>query len=153
MAIYRASDSINGKLCKAFATIDGNVEQLFYIKIFEANIEKTKSEVPVLGDLWMQHKAGGLSGSGSMTIRAGSPIFKKLISSYAETHIDTYFTLTIINDDPGSRRGIQSVTLLDVNMNGCNVTKMDVETDVLEEDYEFTFSGVKSIREYNSSVD
>ena len=153
MTIYRASDSINGRLCKAFATIDGNVEELFFIKSFEANIEKTKSEVPVIGDLWLQHKAGGLSGSGSMTIRAGSPLFKRLISSYADTQIDQYFPLTIVNADPGSRRGIQSVTLLDVNFNGCNVTKMDVETDVLEEDYEFTFSGVKYIQEYNDSVE
>ncbi len=141
MSIHRAANCVNGRLCKAFANIDGLVEELLWIKTFEATVEKSKTEVNVMGDLWTQHKAGGLSGSGSMTIYSCTPVFKKLMQDYEKTKIDHYITLTIVNADPGSNAGTQSVILTDVNFNSTNVTKIDVEADVLEEDMDFTFSG------------
>ena len=149
MTIHRAANCVNGKLCKAFATIDGNVEELFWIKSFEATVEKSKAEVPVMGDLWMQHKAGGLSGTGNMTIYSGTPIFKKMMLEYETTHIDKYITLTIVNADPGSASGTQSVVLTDVNFDSTNVTKIDVESEALEEDMDFTFSGWNFPSHYN----
>lgn len=142
MAIYRAANGINGKLCKAFATIDGKVEELCYIKSFNADITKNKTEVPVMGDVWVQHKTGSLSGSGTMTIRYGSPVFRQMMERYIKTQVDEYFNMTIVNNDPGSKAGIQSAILIDCNIDGVVATKMDVESDVLEEDIAFTFSGI-----------
>ncbi len=68
MSYLKAQDTISGKEGKAVATIDGNVEDMFYIKKIEANVEKTKSEIKTLGRRGTQHKATGWSGTGSMTI-------------------------------------------------------------------------------------
>ena len=149
MTILRAGNTINGKCCRAFATIDGKVEELFYIKSFNADITKNKTEVPVMGDLWVQHKAGSISGSGTMTMKYMSPVFRKMINKFATTHIDEYFNMMVVNDDPGSKAGIQSVTLNDTNIDGVVASKFDVESDSLEEDVSFTFSGVTNISEFN----
>lgn len=42
MSYLKAQDTISGKEGKAVATIDGNVEDMFYIKKIEANVEKTR---------------------------------------------------------------------------------------------------------------
>lgn len=149
MSILRAGNTINGKCCKAFATIDGKVEELSYLKSFNAEITKNKTEVPVMGDLWVQHKAGSLSGSGTMTMKYLSPVFRKMMDEYATTMVDEYFDMTIVNADPGSKAGIQTVTLLDCNIDGVVATKFDVESDSLEEDVAFTFSGVANISNFN----
>ena len=149
MTILQAGNTINGKCFKAFATIDGKVEELFYIKSFNADITKNKTEVPVMGDVWVQHKAGSISGSGSMTMKYLSPIFRDMMERYATTQIDEYFNLTIINADPSSQAGIQTVTLNNVNIDGVVATKFDVESDSLEEDVNFTFSGVANISKFN----
>lgn len=148
MTILRAGNTINGKCCKALATIDGKVEELFYIKSFSAEITKNKTEVPVMGDLWVQHKAGSLSGSGTMTMKYLSPVFRKMMNRFATTQIDEYFNMTIVNADPGSKAGTQTVTLFDCNIDGVVASKFDVESDSLEEDVAFTFSGVDDISDF-----
>ena len=148
MSILRAGNTINGKCCKAFATIDGKVEELSYLKSFNAEITKNKTEVPVMGDLWVQNKAGSLSGNGTMTMKYLSPVFRKMMDEYATTMVDEYFDMTIVNADPGSKAGIQTVTLLDCNIDGVVATKFDVESDSLEEDVAFTFSGVANISNF-----
>ena len=150
MPIWRAANSINGRLCKCFATIDGKVEELFYAKQFEANIEKTKEETNSMGDLWTHHKATGLSGTGNFTIRYVSPVFRDMLKRYEQTKVDEYFNITVVNDDPGSKAGIQSVCLLDCNIDGSVASKFDVDTGELDEDIDFTFEGVDYMSKFNN---
>ena len=72
-----------------------------------------------------------------------------MMDEYATTMVDEYFDMTIVNADPGSKAGIQTVTLLDCNIDGVVATKFDVESDSLEEDVAFTFSGVANISYFN----
>lgn len=100
MSYLKAQDTISGKEGKAVATIDGNVEDMFYIKKIEANVEKTKSEIKTLGRRGTQHKATGWSGTGSMTIYYITTNFRKLMTSYMQNGIDTYFDILVTNEDP-----------------------------------------------------
>ena len=143
MAIWRAANSINGRLCKCFATIDGKVEELFFASSFEASIDKNKDEMGVMGDLWTHHKASSLSGSGNFTIKYASPVFRAMLKRYETTQVDEYFNITVVNNDPGSKAGIQTVVLLDCNIDGSVATKFDVDSGALEEDINFTFEGVE----------
>lgn len=149
MPIWRAANSINGRLCKCFATIDGKVEELFFAEVFEANIEKQKEEMGCMGDLWSHHKSYGLSGSGSMTIKYVSPVFRAMLKRFDKTKVDEYFNLSIVNNDPGSKAGIQSVVFLDTNINGSVAGKFDVNTGALTEDIDFTFEGVEYPSTFN----
>lgn len=152
MSMFEAPNAINGKLCKAFATIDGKVIDLFYIKSFEAKVEKGKSEIPIMGDLWIHHKGGSLSGTISMTVYYISPTFRDLIQSYGKTQIDTYFTMTIVNNDPGSKAGVQTLVLMECNLDSVTAGKFDVEADALEEDLEFTFSHMDYVTKFNEDI-
>ena len=53
----KAWDAINGAEGRCIATIDGNVEDMIYVKDIEAKIEKEKSEIKVLGQTGTKHKA------------------------------------------------------------------------------------------------
>lgn len=142
MAFLRAGDTISGQEGRAYATINGQVEEMFYIKSLEATIEKQKTEVRVLGKRGTQHKATGWSGSGTMTIYYVTTLFRQLMLDYVRNGKDTYFDVTIVNEDPTSSIGRQTVVLRGVNLDSVVAAKLDTEAEVLDEDIDFTFDDV-----------
>ncbi|MEC0171653.1 phage tail tube protein [Paenibacillus graminis] len=142
MSYLKAGDTINGQEGKAFATINGQVEEMFYIKTLEATAEKQKAEVKTLGRRGVQHKATGWTGSGSMTIYYVTTRFRQLMYDYITSGKDTFFDVTITNSDPNSTIGSQVITLLGVNLDSVIMASLDTESDALEEDIDFTFEGV-----------
>lgn len=135
----RAGDTISGQEGKATAIIDGNVQDLFYIKSLEATFEKIKTEVRALGKRGTQHKGTGWSGTGSMTIYYITSIFREMALKYAKTGKDTYFNITLVNSDPTSTVGTQMMVLYNCNIDSAILAKLDTEADVLDEDIDFTF--------------
>lgn len=142
MAFLKASDTISGQEGRAYATINGQVEEMFYIKTLEATVEKEKADVKTLGRRGTQHKAIGWNGTGSMTIYYVTSRFRQLMLDYMSSGKDTDFDVTITNDDPNSTIGLQTITLLGVNLDSVVMVSLDTESDALEEDIDFTFEGV-----------
>ncbi len=142
MPFMRAEDAISGKLGKAFATINGEVHEMLYLKNIEATAEKNKVEVPVLGKTGTQHKAGGWSGTGTATIYYATSKFRELMLEYIKTGKDTYFDILIENDDPTSNIGQQTTILKGVNLDSVIMAKLDVESETLDEDISFTYNDV-----------
>ncbi|MDQ0063555.1 phage tail tube protein [Paenibacillus harenae] len=142
MAFLNAGDTISGQEGRAYANINGQTEEMFYIKTLEASIEKTKAEIKTLGHRGLQHKATGWSGTGSMTIYYVTTKFRQMMLDYVKTGIDSYFDVVIVNEDPASTIGKQTVTLYNVNLNKVIIGKLDTESEALEEELEFTFEGV-----------
>lgn len=143
MPFLKAGDTISGQEGTAFVTINGEVHEAFYIKSLEATIDKNKVEFKGLGRRGTQNKAAGWTGTGSMTIYYVTSIFRKLMIDYIKTGKDTYFDIQIINDDPSSSIGKQTVTLIDVNLDSVIIAKLDTESDILDEDSDFTFDDVE----------
>lgn len=150
--ILRASDTISGKEGKATANINGTVHDLFYLKDLEADIEKAKEEVKAMGERGTQHKTVGWSGSGSFTIHYMTSIFRKMVLEYVKTGKDTYFDITVTNDDPSSTVGIQTILLIDCNLDGISLAKLDSDDTILEEDVEFTFTDVELVESFTSPI-
>ena len=73
--------------------------------------------------------------------------FRELID-YAKKGIDTYFKLQIINEDPTSSIGKQTVTLIDVNFDEAEIAKIDTDAEFLDETMNFTFSDVEMPDEF-----
>jgi hypothetical protein len=142
MTFLKARDTISGQEGRAYATINGNQEEMFYLKTLEATIEKEKAEVKTLGNRGTQHKATGWSGSGSMTIFYTTTLFRQMMLDYVKGGKDTYFDIVVINDDPTSSIGKQEVVLKGVNLDSVIIAKLDTESDALDEDIDFTFEGV-----------
>lgn len=142
MGFLKAGDTISGQEGRAYATINGQVEEMFYVKTLEATAEKNKTEVKTLGKRGVQNKANGWKGSGKMTIYYATTRFRQLMLDYIKTGKDTYFDIQIVNEDPTSSIGKQTVVLKNVNLDSVLVAKIDTESDVLDEDMDFTFDDV-----------
>lgn len=147
--ILQAGDIISGQEATATATINGKVVDLFMAKSVEASIEKQKSEVKTLGKRGTQYKANGFTGSGSMTLYYVTSEFRKLLMDYVKNGIDVYFTLTITNQDPSSKAGKQTVALYDCNLDSGLLAKFDVDSEFLDESFDFTFSDADLLSEFN----
>ncbi|MFX3636263.1 MAG: phage tail tube protein [Candidatus Pristimantibacillus sp.] len=142
MAFLNAGDTISGQEGRAYCNVNGQYEEMFYIKTLEASIEKQKAEIKTLGHRGLQHKATGWSGTGNMTIYYVTSTFRQLMLDYVKSGIDRGFDVQITNQDPTSTIGTQTVTLYNVNLNSIVMGKLDTESEALEEEVEFTFTGV-----------
>lgn len=147
-AYMKASDAISGKEGSLYATIDGKVIQVAECKSINAKITKNKTEFKALGYRGTQHKATGWSGSGTLTVHYASSRWAKMMIDYAKKGIDTYFKLQIINEDPTSSIGKQTVTLIDVNFDEAEIAKIDTDAEFLDETMNFTFSDVEMPDEF-----
>lgn len=132
---FHAKNTISGKEGRLF--LDG--EEMAYIKSLEANIEKQKSEVNIMGRRMTGHKTTGASGTGTATFYKVTSRFARIMMNYVKKGEDPYFTLQAVLDDKSSGRGTERVTLFDVNFDSAKIAGLDVDSEALEEEVPFTF--------------
>ena len=150
MTFFRENDAISGKQAKAYATINGRVEELFYAKSIEATIEKNKVDVPVLGKTNTPKRSAGWSGSGTMTIYYVTSVFRQLMRNYIKTGQDFWFDLQITNEQPGSFAGRQTALLMECNLDSVIAARFDATSDdMLDEEMPFTFNDYDILEEFN----
>lgn len=137
--VMKAKDTISGSLAECFCTIEGNRYNLMQAISLEANFEKNKTEVPILGKTGKGNKATGWKGTGSATFHFNSSIFRMLMKRYKDTGEDVYFDIQVTNEDPTSSVGRQTVILKDCNIDGGLLAKFDADAEYLDEDMDFTF--------------
>lgn len=140
MAFLKAGDVINGREGTAFMTINERNIPLFFLKSIEATVELNKTEIAVLGKRGVQQKVTGASGSGSMTIYRVTSEFAKIAMDYLKTGTIPEIKLKVTNDDPQSTVGRQTTMLYGVLPDSIVIAKLDVESEVLDEDLDFTFN-------------
>lgn len=151
MAFLLERDSINGKDGKAFMVKDGKPIQLFNVKNLngEANIDETPFKV--VGTRIIQKKTGGLTYQGTMTLYYGSRYFLDMVLDYqGDLSRIPYFDLQVVNDDKSSTVGKRNVLLKNCKLSGTiPVTRLDSDSDILEESVNFSYSYIERLREFN----
>lgn len=150
MAILRGKDAVSGSLGKCYVTINGNRYELLQLKNVKAKVEKTKKEIKVLGSVSAANKATGLKYTGSATLYYTTSLFRELMEKYKNTGEDLYFDMQIENEDPTSGAGRQVALLLNCNINGLTIAQLDVESEALEDEFEFTFEDWKLPVKFNN---
>lgn len=141
MPFLNPQEAISGKQAKAFATINGRVEELFYAKSLEATIEVNKVDVPILGKTNTPSVPSGWTGSGSMTIYYVTSLFRELMLDYIKNGRPFFFDLQVVNEDPGSGIGKQTVVLKECSLDNIIAAKFDNTTDdKMDEELSFTFN-------------
>ncbi|KYG33894.1 phage tail tube protein [Alkalihalobacillus trypoxylicola] len=138
MSKLRAQNTISGKEGRLF--LDG--EEMAHLKNIEATIEKNKAAIPIMGRRMEGHKTTGASGTGNTTFYKVTSRFIKIMLEYIKNGQDLYFTMQVVIDDPSSDRGVERVTLYDVNFDSVKVAGLDVEAEALEEELPFTFEDI-----------
>jgi len=147
--IMNAKDTITASLAECFVTIDGTRYNFMQAINLEASVEKTKTEVPILGKTGKGNKSTGWKGSGSATFHYNTSIFRELLLKFKETGEDMYFDIQITNYDPTSAVGRQTTILKDVNVDGGLVAKFDADGEYLDEDMDFTFEDWEMPEKFN----
>lgn len=135
----QARDAISASLAECFVTIEDNRYNFMQAINLEAKVEKTKTEVPVLGQTGKGNKATGWKGTGSAAFHYNTSIFRKLLYRYKETGEDIYFDILVKNEDATSRAGKQTIVLKDCNIDGGILAKFDADAEYLDEEFDFTF--------------
>lgn len=134
-----AKDAISGSLGECYITIEGNRFKLMQVLSVEAKIEKTKVEVPIMGRTGKGNKATGWKGTGTAKFHYNTTRFRELMVEYAKTGKDIYFDMQVVNEDPTSIVGRQTVILNNCNIDGMTLAKIDTGADYLEDEFDFTF--------------
>lgn len=142
-AIMHGKDSISGSMAKCFITIGGRRYNFMQAITVKAEMEKTKTEVPILGKTGKGNKATGWKGTGEAKFHFNTSIFRELLVDYIKTGKDIYFDMQIVNEDPTSSVGKQTVMLIDCNLDGGILAHFDADADYLEDEFDFTFEDVK----------
>lgn len=139
----KAKDSISAKLAECFVTIGDRRYNFMQAINLEANFEKTKSEIPILGKTGTGNKSTGWTGTGSATFHYNTSIFRQMMLDFKNTGEDVYFDIQITNEDPTSNAGRQTIVLVDCNIDGGVLAKFDADGEYLDEDMDFTFEDFK----------
>ena len=137
--IMKAKDAVAASLAECYVTIDGNRYNFMHAINLEATVEKTKTEVPILGKTGKGNKASGWKGTGSATFHYNTSVFRELLTKYKNSGEDTYFDIMVTNEDKTSAVGRQTVILKDCNVDGGVLAEFDTEAEYLDEEMDFTF--------------
>lgn len=134
-----AKDVLSGAQGECYVTINGERYNFMQAYKLEAKVEKQKVEIAILGRTSRGNKSVGTKGTGTATFRYNTSIFRELMYRYQNTGEDLYFDIQITNEDAASAAGRQTVILRDCNLNSVIVAKFDADSQVLDEDMDFTF--------------
>lgn len=137
--IMLAKDTVAASLAECYVTIDGQRYNFMHAINLEAKMERSKTEVPILGQTGKGNKATGWKGTGSATFHYNTSIFRKAMQKYKDKGEDLYFEIQITNEDPTTAVGRQTIVLHDCNLDSIIIAKFDADGEYLDEDMDFTF--------------
>ena len=144
-----AKDAIAASMAECYVTINNKRYNFMQAINLEAKMEKTKTEVPILGRPGKGNKSVGWKGTGSATAHYNQSVLRKLLETYKATGKDTYFEMQISNEDPTTSVGRQTVILKGCNMDGGILAKFDADGEYLDEDFDFTFEDFEISESFN----
>ena len=141
--IMEGGDTISGSLAECYYTLNGRRYNGMQFVSVEAKVTKTKKEVPILGKTGKANKGTGWKGTGSGKMHYCSAEFRMAMLDYVKNGKDFYFDMQISNEDPTSKAGRQTVILKNCNMDSLILAKFDADSDIIDEDFDFTFDDVE----------
>ena len=145
----RGKDALQAAMAECYVTVGDNRYNFMQALNLEAKIERTKTEVPILGRPGKGNKTTGWKGTGSATFHFNTSIFREIAKHYKETGEDIYFDIQITNEDPTSAAGRQTVILIDCNFDSIILAKFDADGEYLDESFDFTFDDFSMPETFN----
>ena len=134
-----ALEAVAGSMATAYVTLGGVRYRLLQLKNFEASMEITVSDVPILGKTGKGHKPSGWNGTWKGTAHYNQSILREVWLAYKNTGALPEMDIQVTNEDPTSSVGRQTVILKNCLTKGGILTKFDADAETLEEDIEGTF--------------
>lgn len=142
-AIMHAKEPVDGRLARAYVTIDGNRYMLFQLVNFDGKDDIESLEIPVVGTTSKKHRSGQINGTWSAEIYYNTDIFRELAYRYRKENRVIYFDIQTTNDDPNSSAGRHTVIYKDCLMDSTSWSKIDIENPVLKEEVSGTYEDIE----------
>lgn len=155
-AYMESMDAVSGSLADCFIEIAGKRYNFMQMTKFESKIEKTLTEVKILGKTGIGHKSGPWKGTWSGTAHYNQTLIRKLLRDYKNTGIEGGFEIMVVNNDPASSAGKQSISHKGCLISGGILAKFDAGTEILEEEISGTFDDFEiggSFNEHKAMLD
>lgn len=145
-----AKNAVSAPMAQCYITIDGNRYNFMSAINLEANFEKNKLDIPILGRTGKGHKATSWNGTGNATFHYNTSIFRELFYRFKQTGEDVYFEIVVTNEDPSATDvGKQTVVLKGCNLDGGILAKFDADGEYLDESMDFTFEDFEIPEKFN----
>ena len=137
--MMNARDAVSAAMAECYITIDGKRYNFMQAIDLVARVEKTKTQVPILGKPGRGTKSVGWRGTGRATAHYNQSVLRQMLEKYKDRGEDTYFEIQVTNEDPTSSVGRQTVILTDCCLDGGILTRFDANGVYLDEEISFTF--------------
>lgn len=134
---------INGAEGEVYATIDGRRLCFLHVTDIEVDLDIKVKEIRSLGKTMAGHKVSGVVGKGKMKAAYVNSAFQKTVMGYIGTGLWPDIEIQVINDDPQSKAGRQTVIIKGVIFGSVPFSKLSAGTEALEEDLDFTFDAIE----------
>lgn len=139
MSVMRSRDVVAGHEAQCFVTIGENRYNLMTLKSFEGSIENSNGEVKRLGARMVGHKPGISKGSWTAKGYYGTPMLRKVLYDYKNTGVFPEIDIQVMNEDPASKVGRQTVIFKQCLIDKGILAMFDVDSEQLEEDISGTY--------------
>lgn len=152
MANYtKLTDTLAATEGSAYITVNGQNRQMFEVSSIDAHITYKVQEKQTLGHRMTQHKIIGATGEGSGTFYFMNSQMLREFVSYMKNGIAPEVTTQIVNEDPQSTIGRQSVALYHMILNTVPVAYLDDDSeDPITFDSDFTFDDLGLLEQFQT---
>lgn len=131
---------IASNMGEAFATIEGERVSLMNIVNLKADVSLDKTKIGILGRRQKGTRTLTADGSGTMTLYKISSRFVAMVKEFMDTGREVFFDIQVLNEDPTSPIGRQTVILKECTIDSITVAQLDVEGGIAQESIPFTFA-------------
>ena len=147
--VMKAKDAIFAGAGECQVTLNNETITFAQVTKLEAKIEKTKTEVKMLGSIRTGNKATGSKGTGTIEYHANTNLMRDLIKKYEDDGEDFYFDIKVVNDDKTSSVGRQIIFLRDCNIDNVTIASLEAGGETLSDSCSFTFESWDYGKKFN----
>ena len=148
-ATMDANDAVYGSLASCYVTINGRRLNFMSMIKFESKWDTKIVEVPILGKVGLGHKVAGANGKWSGTAHYNQSYLRAVADTYQKTGVMPYFEIQVVNEDPTSVVGRQTVILHGCLCESFVLAKFEAGEDILDEELAGTYESWSMPEKFN----
>ena len=137
--VIRGNDTIRGTDVTFTLEVDDERRNMIMAKSFDSSVDFNQEDVSRIGTRIVAQKNGTVALSGSCTIYYCDPIVRRIVKNFIDTGYWPDITAIVRNYDKDSRAGAQTTILNDIKFSKATIAKFDADSNMLDEDIDFTF--------------
>lgn len=149
MGIMSGNDAVYGGTAECYISIGNRRYNFMSMTEFESKWEVEIKDVPILGKIGMGHKAAGGKGTWSGKAHYNQSFFRKMAEEYQKKGTLPYFEMQVINEDPTSKAGRQTIVHYGCLCDSFTLAKFQAGEEILDEELSGTFESWDLEQEFN----